>query len=126
MSGMNGLPDATLPAPIPPLLLDLARALKSAGRTLRSWWADGSETGLQPAARGSEIAASQEYDLEVYGLTAERLQVLGRFGSVNLVGESFAVYRVSPLLPPGDGPLTLDVSLPRRDSKVAPGHRASP
>ncbi len=66
-----------------------------------------------------------EFDLEVYGLPPERLaEVLGRFGHVNLVGESFAVYKVVPRGAPGDDSVAeLDVSLPRRDSKVAPGHR---
>ncbi len=67
-----------------------------------------------------------EFDLEVYGLPPDRLaEILGRFGRVDRVGESFAVYKV---VPAGGGPGTLpppliDVSLPRRDSKVAPGHR---
>ena len=57
---------------------------------------------------------SKDVDIEVYGLPAERLRdVLARLGPVNVVGESFTVYKV------GD----VDVSLPRRESKVGRGHK---
>ena len=57
---------------------------------------------------------SKDVDLEVYGLSADRLRdLLARFGSVNAVGESFTVFKV------GD----LDVALPRRESKVGRGHK---
>jgi tRNA nucleotidyltransferase (CCA-adding enzyme) len=63
----------------------------------------------------------KDYDVEVYGLTAERLrEVLSTLGSVNAVGEAFTVYKLSGL-PDVEG--AVDVSLPRRDSKVGPGHR---
>jgi tRNA nucleotidyltransferase (CCA-adding enzyme) len=58
--------------------------------------------------------ASKDIDLEVFGVPADRLrEILGAFGSVNTVGESFTVYKV------GD----IDVALPRRDSKTGHGHR---
>ena len=58
--------------------------------------------------------ASKDVDLEVYGLTAAALRaLLDRVGPVQTVGESFTVYKV------GD----IDVALPRRESKVATGHR---
>ena len=57
---------------------------------------------------------SKDIDLEVYGVPADRLQaVLAPFGRVNTVGESFTVYKVAGL----------DVSLPRRESRVGRGHR---
>ena len=57
---------------------------------------------------------SKDIDLEVYGLDAGRLlALLATFGRVNTVGESFTVYKVAGL----------DVSLPRRESKVGRGHR---
>jgi tRNA nucleotidyltransferase (CCA-adding enzyme) len=57
---------------------------------------------------------SKDIDLEVYGLDADRLKgILGAFGPVNVVGESFTVFKVADI----------DVSLPRRDSKVGRGHR---
>lgn len=57
---------------------------------------------------------SKDIDLEVYGVPADRLlALLGAFGRVNTVGESFTVYKVAGL----------DVSLPRRESKVGRGHK---
>jgi len=62
-----------------------------------------------------------DYDLEVFGLPAERLREgLAAFASVNAVGEAFTVFKVSGL--PGLAG-DVDVSLPRRDSKAGPGHR---
>lgn len=57
---------------------------------------------------------SKDIDLEVFGMESEALrELLKRFGAVNTVGESFTVYKVADL----------DVSLPRRESKVGRGHR---
>ncbi len=57
---------------------------------------------------------SKDIDLEVYGVPSDRLQtLLAGFGRVNTVGESFTVYKVAGL----------DVSLPRRESKVGRGHK---
>ena len=57
---------------------------------------------------------SKDVDIEVFGLQADRLRdILQRFGPVNAVGESFTVFKVAEV----------DVALPRRDSKVGPGHR---
>jgi tRNA nucleotidyltransferase (CCA-adding enzyme) len=57
---------------------------------------------------------SKDIDLEVYGVDAARLRaILERFGRVELVGESFQVYKLGPI----------DVSLPRRESKAGRGHR---
>ena len=48
---------------------------------------------------------SKDIDIEVYGIPAEQLrELLAGFGPVNVVGESFTVYKVADL----------DVSLPRR------------
>lgn len=58
--------------------------------------------------------SSKDIDLEVYGLPADRLRdVLSTIGPVNIVGESFTVYKVAGI----------DVSLPRRESKVRRGHK---
>jgi tRNA nucleotidyltransferase (CCA-adding enzyme) len=63
----------------------------------------------------------KDYDVEVFGLDADRLRdVLAALGSVNAVGEAFTVLKVSGL---AGVPGAVDVSLPRRDSKVGPGHR---
>jgi tRNA nucleotidyltransferase (CCA-adding enzyme) len=57
----------------------------------------------------------KDVDVEVYGVPADRLRaLLERFGSVNTVGESFTVYKVAGV----------DVSLPRRESKIGRGHKA--
>jgi tRNA nucleotidyltransferase (CCA-adding enzyme) len=58
---------------------------------------------------------SKDLDLEVYGIDADALRaLLERIGRVDTVGESFTVYKLG----------SLDVSLPRRESKVGRGHRA--
>ena len=58
--------------------------------------------------------SSKDIDIEVYGVPADRLrELLAGFGSVNAVGESFTVYKVADI----------DVSLPRRESKVGRGHK---
>jgi tRNA nucleotidyltransferase (CCA-adding enzyme) len=57
---------------------------------------------------------SKDIDLEVFGLPPERLRaLLERFDTVHTVGEAFTVYKVG----------TIDVALPRRESKIARGHR---
>ncbi|HET8646399.1 MAG TPA: HD domain-containing protein, partial [Vicinamibacteria bacterium] len=63
----------------------------------------------------------KDFDVEVFGLPADALrEVLAGHGKVDAVGEAFTVFKVSGL-PGVDG--AVDVSLPRRDSKVGPGHR---
>ncbi len=58
----------------------------------------------------------KDWDLEVYGIEPARLrEILDRFGSVNVAGEAFTVYKLGP---------DLDVSLPRRERKSGRGHRA--
>src|SRR4030095_15089451 len=60
-----------------------------------------------------------DYDLEVYRIDAPELRsILSRHGSVNAVGEALTIYKLSLRR---DG--VVDVSLPRRESKVASGHR---
>lgn len=97
------------------LVIELARAIRAAGG--RAFLVGGWVRDLEAMrlAGSSGIPGTDEVDLEVYGLPADTLTpILGRFGPVRLVGESFAVYKVGP---------AIDVSLPRRDTKVAPGHR---
>ncbi|HET6979174.1 MAG TPA: HD domain-containing protein [Pyrinomonadaceae bacterium] len=58
----------------------------------------------------------KDWDLEVYHLDAVRLRaVLDQFGPVNVVGESFTVYKLGQ---------HLDVSIPRRERKAGRGHKA--
>ena len=63
----------------------------------------------------------EDYDVEVFGLPQDRLgPVLARLGRVNAVGQAFRVYKLAGL----EGlEGSLDVSVPRRDSKIGPGHR---
>lgn len=61
---------------------------------------------------------SKDVDMEVYGLPIENLQeVVSQFGSPDMKGESFAVFKIRV------GDSDLDISIPRRDSKVGPGHK---
>src|SRR5262245_16268591 len=60
-------------------------------------------------------AQPKDWDLEVYHLASARLrEILDQFGSVNVVGESFTVYKLGP---------DLDVSIPRRERKSGRGHK---
>ena len=107
-----------------PLVLDIARAVSDAGG--RAFLVGGWVRELQAMRlEGSpELPAARELDLEVYHLPPDRLvAVLRRFGEVNLVGESFAVYKLSARAGGGSSPPTIDVSLPRRDTHVGRGHR---
>src|SRR3989338_1480270 len=96
--------------------LDLARAIAAAvrdagGRALivGGW--------VRDRLRGQP---SKDIDLEVFGIPEDRLsQLLVRFGRVEAVGQSFAVYKVV-----GDaGGGAIDVALPRRESKAGRGHK---
>jgi len=60
------------------------------------------------------LPESINVDLEVFGVPGDRLRVLlESFGRVEAVGESFQVYKLG----------TIDISLPRRDSKAGRGHK---
>jgi tRNA nucleotidyltransferase (CCA-adding enzyme) len=59
---------------------------------------------------------SKDLDIEVFGLSRDDLEkVLSSFGEVVHVGKAFGVLRLRGL--------DIDFSLPRRDSKVRPGHK---
>jgi tRNA nucleotidyltransferase (CCA-adding enzyme) len=88
------------------LALEVARAVRNGGgrALIVGGW-------VRDRLLGRE---AKDIDLEVYGLEADALKaLLARFGSVNAVGESFTVFKVAEL----------DVSLPRRESKVGRGHK---
>jgi tRNA nucleotidyltransferase (CCA-adding enzyme) len=64
------------------------------------------------------IPHSKDFDLEVFGLGAEKLrQILAKFGPVHAVGRHFGVLKLS-----AQGQ-EFDVSVPRRESKTGKGHR---
>jgi len=60
----------------------------------------------------------KDFDIEVYGIGLDELkELLGRFGSVNLVGKSFGVLKLSYKKS------VYDFSLPRVEKKISKGHR---
>lgn len=62
--------------------------------------------------------STTDFDVEVYGLSADRVAAIAReFGVARDVGKAFGVLEVRA------GEETIHLSLPRRESKVAPGHR---
>jgi tRNA nucleotidyltransferase (CCA-adding enzyme) len=63
--------------------------------------------------------AQKDFDIEVFGVNYEALaRALSRWGRTDLVGRSFGVIKLTT----GSGQ-AFDFSIPRRDSKVAPGHK---
>ena len=62
---------------------------------------------------------THDFDVEVFGIGYEQLSnVLGRWGRTDLVGRSFGVVKLTTV-----AGVTYDFSIPRRDSKVSPGHK---
>lgn len=93
---------------IPDKVLTLAKIVRAAGgRALLVGGCVRDELmGRQP----------KDWDVEVYGIDPVRLrELLDAFGTVSVVGEAFTVYKLGA---------HLDVSLPRRERKTGPGHRA--
>ena len=61
---------------------------------------------------------AKDYDLEVYGLAPDKLEAaLSKLGKVDAVGKSFGILKLTL------DDVDLDVSVPRRESKVGPGHK---
>ncbi len=92
---------------LPPRIITLSQAIHDAGgrALLVGGCVRDSLMGTQP----------KDWDLEVYNLDAVRLrEVLDQFGAVNVVGESFTVYKLGQ---------HLDVSIPRRERKTGRGHK---
>jgi tRNA nucleotidyltransferase (CCA-adding enzyme) len=101
-----------------PAVLSIARAVRGAGG--RALLAGGL---VRDRLRlGDRMPEPRDYDLEVYGVEPDALRaLLARVGRVDAVGEAFTVYKLAF----GEGPsrVEVDVGLPRRDSKVGPGHK---
>ncbi len=99
--------------PLPAGVRRLAESLHAAGG--RAFVVGGA---VRDALLGLGVA---DIDLEVFGLEAAALRrVLEAAGRVDAVGQAFTVLKVSGL----EGATgAVDVALPRRDSKVGPGHR---
>ena len=89
-------------------ILDIARAIDACG---------GRSVAVGGYVRDRLLGhESKDCDVEVFGIDLDALQrVLERFGRVIAVGRAFGVLRLAGL--------DVDFSLPRRDSKVGPGHR---
>jgi tRNA nucleotidyltransferase (CCA-adding enzyme) len=99
--------------PLPPGLEQLLAAVRAAGG--HPYLVGGA---VRDALLGLPV---KDFDVEVHGLAAETLRgVLAGRGVVDQVGQAFTVFKVSGL--PGVSG-AVDVSIPRRDSKVGPGHR---
>ena len=77
------------------------------------------KTHLNQEKKSINFTFSKDIDIEVYGVTSLNLleELLKEFGSVNSVGKSFGICKLS-----FDG-LDLDFSLPRLDSKTSSGHK---
>jgi tRNA nucleotidyltransferase (CCA-adding enzyme) len=98
---------STTPDRSEPSVPRLAQAIRDAGG--RAFLVGGS---VRDALLGR---APKDFDVEVFGLPApELVSILDRFGRVDTVGESFTVFKIG----------SIDVSLPRRESKIGRGHRA--
>jgi tRNA nucleotidyltransferase (CCA-adding enzyme) len=102
---------AAHPLGVPPLVDDIAAAVRDAG---------GRALVVGGWVRDTLLGRStKDLDLEIFGIGAPALaQLLSAFGRVEPVGQSFPVYK---LVPPGGG--ALDVALPRRESKQGRGHK---
>lgn len=92
---------------VPQTILDLAKAVH----------AEGGRALLVGGCVRDELMGRQikDWDLEVFGIDGSRLrELLDQLGNVNVVGEAFTVYKLGT---------DLDIALPRRDRKIARGHR---
>ena len=100
------------------LAADIARAVRaSGGRALvvGGWVRDRLlESANGEGGKVGTANAQEELDMEVFGIPADDLPaVLEPFGKVEPIGKSFPVYKIR----------NIDVGLPRRESKSAPGHK---
>jgi len=77
------------------------------------------ETHLYQEKKSINHIFSKDIDIEVYGVSSLNLleESLKEFGSVNSVGKSFGVCKLTI------DDLDLDFSLPRHDSKISSGHK---
>jgi tRNA nucleotidyltransferase (CCA-adding enzyme) len=94
----------------PLLAEDIAKAVRArGGRALAvGGWVRDRLLGPDPGH------ASKDLDLEVFGIPAPELPaLLAPFGNVEPIGQSFPVYKIG----------TIDIGLPRRESKGGRGHK---
>ena len=93
---------------IDPQIVEIARSIREVGGhalVVGGW--------VRDLLLGRE---SKDVDIEVFGISAATLeQLLRGRGAVTTIGRSFGVFKVHGL--------DVDLSLPRKDSKVEAGHR---
>ena len=95
---------------VPP---ELDRILRQTPELQKAWLVGGC---VRDALLG---CPGKDFDVEVFGLGCERLaQALSRWGKVDLVGQSFGVVKLTT-----GGGQSYDFTVPRRDSKIAAGHK---
>lgn len=89
-------------------------------RVLHATWPRGDAYLVGGCVRDWKLGLPvKDFDIEVHGVSfAQLAEALQDWGKVDLVGRSFGVAKLT--LAPGE---THDFSIPRRDSKVAPGHK---
>ena len=99
-------PQDSLAGALPRIVLALARKVRQEG---------GRALVVGGFARDRLLGIeSKDVDVEVYGVPFEKLKaILESLGKVDLVGESFAVFKLADI----------DISIPRRDNKVGKGHK---
>jgi tRNA nucleotidyltransferase (CCA-adding enzyme) len=107
-----GRSDAQPLGPLPPAIRGLVERVAGAG-------------GRALLVGGAVIDAltgdvPEDWDIEVHGLSMDRLETLLGDFSPRAVGKSFGVFILDPAMVDG---LKLSVSVPRRESKVGVGHR---
>jgi tRNA nucleotidyltransferase (CCA-adding enzyme) len=62
---------------------------------------------------------SKDFDIEIHGLEAERIEEIAKnIGKVSEVGKAFGILKITL-----NNGLDLDISLPRRESKISSGHK---
>lgn len=97
--------------------MELREAVRKLAERVR---AAGGRALLVGGAVRDELLGSKsaDFDIEVYGLAPERvLELAQESGTVSDVGKTFGVLEIRM------NAETLHISLPRRESKIAPGHR---
>src|ERR1017187_4642055 len=95
---------------VPP---ELERILRQTPKLRQAWLVGGC------VRDGLLGCPGKDFDVEVFGIGYETLaQALARWGKVDLVGQSFGVVKLTT-----GGGHHYDFTIPRRDSKVAAGHK---
>ena len=95
---------------VPP---ELDRILRQTPELQRAWLVGGC------VRDGLLGCPGKDFDVEVFGVGCQTLaQALSRWGKVDAVGQSFGVVKLTT-----GGGHNYDFTIPRRDSKIAPGHK---